>query len=282
MNHPGGKKTAAGSGSALRRIGAMILRYAYLLRASRLRVLDMIYWPAVQLLTWGFLQTYLLRAGALEAPGGGAQAAGTLIGAILLWDIMLRGQQGFCFSFIEEMWSRNLPNILMSPLRPVEFIAALVVMSLIRLAVGVGPVTILAIVFFGFNVWGLGVAFAAFFVVLMLFAWSIGLLVSGALLRLGAGAENLIWSLMFIVQPLGAVYYPVSTLPAWLQPISWALPPTYVFEGLRGVLIRHEIRWDLLVQGFAIDVAMFAAAVTAFGFFLRSARRAGVLLQTGE
>lgn len=282
MNHPGGKKTAAGSGSALRRIGAMILRYAYLLRASRLRVLDMIYWPAVQLLTWGFLQTYLLRAGALEAPGGGAQVAGTLIGAILLWDIMLRGQQGFCFSFIEEMWSRNLPNILMSPLRPVEFIAALVVMSLIRLAVGVGPVTILAIVFFGFNVWGLGVAFAAFFVVLMLFAWSIGLLVSGALLRLGAGAENLIWSLMFIVQPLGAVYYPVSTLPAWLQPISWALPPTYVFEGLRGVLIRHEIRWDLLVQGFAIDVAMFAAAMTAFGFFLRSARRAGVLLQTGE
>ena len=260
----------------------MILRYAYLLRASRLRVLDMIYWPALQLLTWGFLQTYLLRAGALEAPGGGAQAAGTLIGAILLWDIMLRGQQGFCFSFIEEMWSRNLPNILMSPLRPVEFVAALVAMSLIRLAVGVGPVTILAIVFFGFNVWALGVAFAAFFVVLMLFAWSIGLLVSGALLRLGAGAENLIWSLMFIVQPMGAVYYPVSTLPAWLQPVSWLLPPTYVFEGLRGVLIRHEIRWDLLAQGFAIDVVMFAAAAMAFGLFLRSARRAGVLLQTGE
>jgi ABC-2 type transport system permease protein len=282
MTNHDGKKTGAGSGSALRRIGAMILRYAYLLRASRLRVLDMIYWPALQLLTWGFLQTYLLRAGALEAPGGGAQAAGTLIGAILLWDIMLRGQQGFCFSFIEEMWSRNLPNILMSPLRPVEFVAALVAMSLIRLAVGVGPVTILAIVFFGFNVWALGVAFAAFFVVLMLFAWSIGLLVSGALLRLGAGAENLIWSLMFIVQPVGAVYYPVSTLPAWLQPVSWLLPPTYVFEGLRGVLIRHEIRWDLLAQGFAIDVVMFAAAAMAFGLFLRNARRAGVLLQTGE
>ena len=87
----------------------------------------------VQLLTWGFLQTYLVRAGALAAPGGAAQAAGTLIGAILLWDILLRGQQGFCFSFIEEMWSRNLPNILMSPLRPAEFVAALVAMSLIRL-----------------------------------------------------------------------------------------------------------------------------------------------------
>ena len=77
------------------RVGAMVLRYSYLLRSSHLRILDMVYWPAVQLLTWGFLQTYLLRAGALNAPGGGAQAASTLIGAILLWDILLRGQQGF-------------------------------------------------------------------------------------------------------------------------------------------------------------------------------------------
>ena len=267
---------------SLQRVGAMVLRYSYLLRSSRLRILDMIYWPAVQLLTWGFLQTYLMRAGVLQAPGGGAQAAGTLIGAILLWDILLRGQQGFCFSFIEEMWSRNLPNILMSPLRPAEFVLSLVLMSLIRLALGVLPVTALAIVFFGFNLWSLGIAFGAFFIVLMLFAWSIGLLVSGALLRLGAGAENLIWSLMFIVQPLGAVYYPVSTLPGWLQSVSWLLPPTYVFEGLRSVLINHEIRWDFMAKGLVIDLVLFAAAASAFGFFLKSARRAGVLLQSGE
>lgn len=267
---------------SFKRVGAMMLRYSYLLRASRTRILDMIYWPLVQLLTWGFLQTYLVRGGALAEPGGATQAAGTLIGAILLWDILLRGQQGFCFSFIEEMWSRNLPNILMSPLRPVEFVASLVAMSLIRLAVGVFPVTIMAIFFFGFNLWALGVAFAAFFVVLMLFAWSIGLLVSGILLRYGLGAENLVWSLMFCVQPLGAVYYPVTTLPTWLQPISWMLPPTYVFEGLRGVLIDHVVRWDLLAQGLAIDVFLFAAASAAFGLFLQSARRAGTLLQTGE
>ena len=90
---------------------------------------------------------------------------------------MLRGQQGFCFSFIEEMWSRNLPNILMSPLHPAEFIVSLIMMSLIRLIVGVVPVTLLAIVFFGFNLWGLGIAFGAFFIVLIIFAWSIGLLV---------------------------------------------------------------------------------------------------------
>lgn len=269
-------------GFSFKRVGAMVLRYTYLLRASWTRVLDIVYWPAIQLLTWGFLQTYLVRAGALTEKGGAAQAAGTLIGAILLWDILLRGQQGFCFSFIEEMWSRNLPNILMSPLRPVEFVASLVAMSLIRLVVGVMPVTIMAIYFFGFNLWALGVAFAAFFVVLMLFAWSIGLFVSGILMRYGVGAENLIWSMMFFVQPLGAVYYPVTTLPAWLQPVSWMLPPTYVFEGMRGVLIEHVVRWDLMAQGFAIDIVMFALASFAFGALLRSARRAGTLLQTGE
>ncbi len=265
-----------------KRVGAMLLRYSYLLRASYTRVLDIIYWPLVQMLTWGFLQTYLVQAGALKAPGGAAQVAGTLIGAILLWDILLRGQQGFSFSFIEEMWSRNLPNILMSPLRPAEFVVSLILMSILRLFVGVVPVTLMALLFFGFNLWALGVAFGAFFVVLMFFAWSVGLFVSGILLRYGLGAENLVWSLMFFVQPLGAVYYPVSTLPDWLQPISWTLPPTYVFEGLRAVLIEHVIRWDLLAQGLAIDVALFSVAAFGFGQLLKSARRAGTLLQTGE
>jgi ABC-2 type transport system permease protein len=269
-------------GFSAKRVGAMLLRYGYMLRATRTRILDIVYWPFVQMLTWGFLQTYLVQAGALQSPGGAGQAAGTLIGAILLWDILLRGQQGFSFSFIEEMWSRNLPNILMSPLRPAEFVLSLILMSLIRLAVGVLPVTLFAILFFGFNLWALGVAFGAFFVVLMFFAWSVGLLVSGLLLRLGLGAENLVWSLMFIVQPLGAVYYPVTTLPGWLQPICWTLPPTYVFEGLRAALIDHVVRWDLMAQGFAIDAFLFTLASIAFGLLLKSARRAGTLLQTGE
>jgi ABC-2 type transport system permease protein len=161
---------------SLRRIGAMVLRYTYLLRSSWPRMLEMIYWPAVQMLTWGFLQTYLVQARGV-APNSAAITAGALIGAVLLWDILLRGQQGFSFSFLEEMWSRNIANLLMSPLRPTEFVVALMVMSLIRLAVGVVPVTLMAIVFFGFNLWALGVAFAAFFVVLIVFAWSVGLLV---------------------------------------------------------------------------------------------------------
>jgi ABC-2 type transport system permease protein len=141
---------------------------------------------------------------------------------------------------------------------------------------------LMAIAFFGFDLWALGIAFAAFFVVLIFFAWSVGLLVSGILLRYGLGAENLVWSLMFIIQPLGCVYYPVAALPGWLHPICWVLPPTYVFEGLRGVLLDHVLRADLMVTGLAIDSLLFAGASFGFSRLLASARRAGILLQMGE
>ena len=87
---------------------------------------------------------------------------------------------------------------------------------------------------------------------------------------------------MFAVQPLGCVYYPVAALPAWLQPVAWALPPTYVFEGLRGVLIDHVFRTDLMMRGLGLDAMLFVAAALVFSKLLAGARRAGSLLQTGD
>ena len=268
------------SGFSFARAGAMVLRYFYVLRSSYPRLLEMVYWPTVQMLTWGFLQSYF--ASSVAPQGQAVRLGAALIGAVLLWDVLLRTQQGFSFAFVEEMWSRNLANLLMSPLTPAEYIVSLMTVSLVRLTVGVVPVTILAIWFFGFNLWSLGLALAFFFAVLAFFAWSIGLLVSGLLMRFGLGVEALIWSLIFAVQPLGAVYYPVSTLPSWLQPVAYALPATYVFEGLRALLLDHVWRCDLMVYGLALDAIYFAAAVYAFLRLLQGARRVGSLLQTGE
>ena len=200
----------------------------------------------------------------------------------MLWDVLFRGQLGFSLSFLEEMHSRNVGNLFMSPLRPLEFVAALIVMSLVRLAIGVLPVTGLAIWFFGFNLWGLGLALGAFFANLVLTSWSIGLLVSGFLLRHGLGAEELAWSLMFLLLPLCCVYYPVGVLPAWLQAISWLLPPTYVFEGLRAALNDHAFRADLMVHALLINAVLFAASTLTFLWFVRQSRVAGTLLQMGE
>jgi ABC-2 type transport system permease protein len=263
--------------ASAQRISAMMLRHWYLLRSSWPRLLDLIYWPTVQMLTWGFLQYYIA-----SNAGFFARAGGTFIGAVLLWDILFRGQLGFSISFLEEMYSRNLGNIMMSPLRPFEFIIALMVISVVRLLIGAVPVTFLAIAFFGFNLYAFGFALVAFFFNLMLTSWAIGIFVSGLILRNGMGAENLAWSIMFLFMPLTCVYYPVTTLPDWLQPVAWLLPPTYVFEGMRALVIDKVFRPDLMIDALALNAILFAAGVFGFLQLLQSARRRGSLMQSGE
>jgi ABC-2 type transport system permease protein len=260
-----------------RRIGAMIARYWYLLRSSWPRLLELIYWPAVQMLMWGFLQLYIG-----ENSGFFARAGGTFIGAVLLWDILFRGQLGFSVSFLEEMWSRNLANLMISPLRPSEFVVALMVMSIVRLAIGMVPASLLAIGFFGFNLYGLGLALAAFFANLILTSWAVGIFVSGLVMRNGLGAESFAWTIMFLLMPLACVYYPVAVLPGWLQWVALALPPTYVFEGMRSLLIEHIFRADLMWRALALNALWFGAGVFGFMRLLEASRRHGSLLQSGE
>ena len=260
-----------------RRVAAMILRYWYLLRSSWPRLLELVYWPAVQMMMWGFLQHYIDQNASFFA-----RAGGTFIGAVLLWDILFRGQLGFSVSFLEEMWSRNLGNLMISPLRPGEFIAALMVMSVVRLAIGMVPVSLFAIAFFGFNIYGLGLALAAFFMNLIFTSWAVGIVVSGVVLRNGMGAESLAWTMMFLIMPVICVYYPVSVLPDWLQTVAWALPPTYVFEGMRALILQGVFRADLMVEALALNALYFSLAVVVFLALLSSARRVGSLLQTGE
>jgi ABC-2 type transport system permease protein len=201
---------------------------------------------------------------------------------VILWDILFRGQLGFSISFLEEMWARNLGNLLMSPLKPIEFLLALMVMSLIRLAIGVIPMTLLAMMFFGFNFYSIGFPLIAFFCNLIFTSWSVGIFVSGLVLRHGLGAESIVWTLMFGIMPLACIYYPVSVLPYWLQHVAWALPPTYVFEGMRALLTEHVFRTDLMMDALAINAVLIVASFAVFLALLRSARRHGSLIQSGE
>ncbi|MBB4378856.1 ABC-2 type transport system permease protein [Bradyrhizobium sp. Rc3b] len=264
-------------GISVHRIGAMILRYWYLLLSSWPRLLELLYWPALQVITWGFIQYYIA-----ENSNFFARAGGTLIGAVILWDILFRGQLGFSISFLEEMWARNIGNLMMSPLRPIEFLLSLMVMSLIRLAIGIIPMTLLALFMFQFNVYALGLPLIAFFCNLIFTSWSVGIFVSGLVLRNGLGAESIVWTLMFAILPLACVYYPVSVLPVWLQYVAWALPPTYAFEGMRALLIENTFRADLMLEALAINAVFLVASFASFLALLRSAKRHGSLLSGGE
>jgi ABC-2 type transport system permease protein len=263
--------------ASARRIGGMVLRYWYVIRSSWPRTAELIYWPLVQMLMWGFLQGYLAAATTLAS-----KAAGLFIGAVLLWDILVRSQLGFSVAFLEEIWSRNLGHLMMSPLRPGELIAALMVVSLIKLLVAMIPVALLAYLFFGFNVLSLGFAFAAFFANLIIMSWSLGLVATGVVLRWGLGAESFAWLIVFIFLPLCCVYYPVAFLPHWLQPIALALPPTYVFEGLRAIVAQGAFASDLMLRAFTLNLVYLGVGLAMFRYLLQSARVHGTLVQMGE
>jgi ABC-type multidrug transport system ATPase subunit/ABC-type polysaccharide/polyol phosphate export permease len=261
---------------SLRRIGALVERYIYLLRSSGVRLVEFVYWPFLQMLTWGFLQKYLaLTTSAL------AQAAGALIGSVLLWEILFGSKLGFSTAFVEEVWSRNLGNLLTSPLRPYEFVAALSLWSVIRL-VSMIPVAIAASVIFGFNLLDLGLPLVAFFAVLVLTSWSLGLISAGVILRYGLGAEGLAWSLPILLLPICSVFYPVSVLPNWLQPVALALPPTHVFEGMRSILLNGTFDATDLWWAISLNAVYLLMGYVTFGWFLASARVNGTLLQLGE
>ena len=263
--------------SAGNRIGAMLLRHLYLWRGSWTRLFDLVYWPVLQVTIWGFMTEFLAAKSSWVA-----QAGGVFIGAVLLWDVLVRGQFGMTLSLLEEMWSRNFANLFVSPLRPVEFAASLMCLSIIRSLVGVVPAALLAIPLFSYSVFELGLPLLAFWTLLLVFGWAIGLVLCGLLVRFGLAAESYAWASIFVLAPFSGVYYPIETLPSWLLPVAWALPTTYVFEGMRAVMIDGTLRWDHLATALALDLVFILVGFAVFLWAFHRARERGTLLSTGE
>jgi ABC-2 type transport system permease protein len=185
-------------------------------------------------------------------------------------------------SFFEEIYSRNLGHLMATPLTTGEYIAALMIVSLMRTAIGLFPATLLAIWFFGFSLYSLGIALAAFFAILIAFGWSIGLFVSGLVLRYGLGAESFAWAIILGFAPFCGIYYPTAILPGWAQYLSDVLPASYIFNGMRTVLIQHVVRTDYLIIAALLDIVWLAIGGGAFVLFHQRARERGMLLQLGE
>ncbi len=260
-----------------RRVGAMILRNLYVLRRSWPRILELAYWPLMQMLLWGFITVFFLQHSSWVA-----QAAAVLISAVLLWDVLFRANLGVSLPFTEEMWARNLGQLFVSPLRVHEMVASLLIMSFIRTVISVTPAALLALPLYDVWVFKLGPPLIAFFANLLVMGWSVGLVASALVLRHGMGAESLCWLGVFLFAPLSGIYYPIDTLPGWLQPIAWALPSAHVFEGMRSVLFDGVFRVDLFFAALALNVLYLALACAFFLYMAYVARQRGLLMQQGE
>ena len=263
--------------ASLGRIWALVMRHIHLWSGSVMRIVDSIYWPAVQMVMWGFLTQFLASQTSFVG-----QAFGVLLGGLLLWEVVVRGNLSLSIAFLEEMWSRNLGHLFVSPIRSWEMATGIIIAALLRTLLGLVPVSLMAWAFFGYSIYSLGLPLVAFFAILQMFSWSIGLAMSGMIMRVGQSAESFAWAAVFILMPVSGVYYPVSVLPHWLQVISWGLPPAYVFEGMRSILAEKTVHWDMLGIAFALSVVYLVIGFQIFQWFFRLSRRAGTLLGQGE
>jgi ABC-2 type transport system permease protein len=264
--------------ASARRIWGLMYRHISLYRASWPRLLELAYWPTLQLCIWGFTASFFAaRLGNL-----GAVAAGGLLGGVLLWEVALRTQMGLALGFLEEIWSRNLGHVFVSPLRPWELVAALVGISALRVVVGLAPALLLAYLLYAFDIFSLGLVLIPFVANLMVMGWWVALGVISLILRHGAGAEALAWSVLFGLTPFSAVFYPVAALPASIRPIALALPSAHVFEGMRAALAGGGVAWDHLAWATGLNALWLGAAILLFANQFRSARTRGALISIGE
>lgn len=263
---------------SLQRIYAILLRHFYVLRSSPSRLIEIIYWPTMQMVLWGFISQFFAHQNVTPM----SYALGTLLGAVLLWDFLFRSQLGVSMAFLEEVWARNLGHLFVSPLRPHEWWISMMLYSIVRALLGMVPAALMAIPFYGFSIFGLGLPVLFLFLNLMFMGWWLGFLITAVLIKAGPGAESLSWALTFFLAPVCAVYYPVAMLPGWLQGISHAIPASHVFEGLRALVSEGRVDTPHLLMAFGLNCFYITFSIFLLQLSFNSARKAGTLLQTGE
>jgi ABC-2 type transport system permease protein len=243
------------------RVRAVARRHAYVLQRSPQRWFDVVVWPVVDALLFGAIGVYFARQS-----GAGAKGAGFLLAGILLFHVVFQAEISLATGFMEETWSRNLLNLLVTPLREGEYAAGVVLFGLAKLAMGVTVVALVALGLFAFNITDVGLALVPIVALLLVVGWSVGMIVIGLILRVGQGAEILAWGLLAMLMPLSGIFYPVSALPGLLQPIGRVLPLTHIFAAARSVLDGHPLPWDEL--GIAA-IGALVLAVASVWFVVR-------------
>lgn len=256
----------------LRPVAGIVLRQFYLIRGSPVRVLPMFAWVAIDIVLWGFITRYLN-----SVSGAGINFVATLLGAVLLWDLFTRIMQGITTAFLEDVWSRNFLNLFATPLRISEYVTGLVLTSLATSTVGLITMLVLATAFFGLSYLALGTLLLVLLLVLSCFGIALGILASALVLRLGPASEWLVWPLPALLSPFACVFYPLAVLPHWMRTIAYALPPAYVFEGMRSVLAGGMPASAPLAGALGLSLGYIAVSGYLFGRVYRYAVRTGLL-----
>lgn len=256
----------------LHRVAAVMLRYYYLLRGSPARVVPLFAWVAIDIVLWGFITRYLN-----SLTGAGMNFIPLFLGAVLLWDFFLRVMQGVTMVFFEDVWTRNFMNYFATPLTIGEYVGGLVLSSIATSLVGLAVMLVLASALFGLSFVSYGLLLVPFLMILFVFGIALGVFACALVLKLGPASEWFVWPIPALLSPFAGVFYPLSTLPAWMRWTGYLLPPSYVFEGIRSIVAGGTASWSALTVGVVLALAYLLLAVRVFTRTYRHAVRTGLI-----
>ena len=259
------------------RIYGLFLRHFFLITQSFPRIIDLIYWPAIQITLWGFISNFFASHSTYYNG-----AVGVILSCAILYDFLFRTSIGFNILFLEEIWSRNFTNLFISPIKISEIIISLVITALIRALIGLVPAILLTTPLFGISILDLGLPLFFLFLSLYIFGITLGLLVSAGLLRFGPSFENISWSTLFLLTPFGCVYYPLEILPEIFQSIALCLPLVYIFNEARNILIDQTVNYENIIQAFYLNMVYLIVSISVFYYSFAQSRKKGSLINIGE
>lgn len=254
------------------RIAALIYRYTMLLRHDFGKVADTFYWPLIDIISWGFMTIYISQT---QLPQ--SNIARVLLSAIILWTFVYTVARDVAISFLDDMWDRNIINLYCSPLKPIEFLISSLIIAVFRVILTSIVLTTIAYLFYSFNIFTLGIYFFIFFLILVTFSYAIGIFATSLIMRFGPGVEIFAWSIPAILSPISAVFYPLSILPQFVQSIARLFPTSYIFEGMRAVLIGGFYNWQYLLIAVILDILYLAGAYVLFFKVFNSVRKSGLI-----
>ena len=259
------------------KIFALSLRHLYLIKGSFPRILDLIYWPTVQIFLWGFISKFFTLNSSYYD-----NTVGIILSAAILYDFLFRSSISYNMMFLEEIWSRNFTNLFIAPIKISEIISALTFTAILRTLIGLVPAVIISIPLFGVSILKIGTPLIFLLLTLYIFGVTLGLLVTSGLLRFGPSFENIAWASLFFLAPLGCIYYPIEILPEWLQTIAKLLPLVHIFEEMRNILIDNIVNYFQILKAFLISLVYFVIAVMIFYISYSGAKKRGTLINMGE
>ena len=259
------------------RMYGLFLRHFFLIRSSFPRILDLIYWPSIQIILWGFISKFFSTYSDYYN-----NTIGIILSCAILYDFLFRSSISFNMLFLEEIWSRNFTNLFIAPMKISEIIISLVFTALIRTLIGLVPAILITSPLFGISILNLGIPLFFLFLSLYIFGITLGLFVSSGLLRFGPSFENIAWSSLFLLAPLGCIYYPIEILPDFFQTLAKALPLVYIFDQTRNILVNNIFNFESILYAFYLNAIYLLAGIFLFYFSFSEARKKGSLINMGE